>query len=402
MKRIDAIDHPKRVTRRRIIAPIILAVVLMSASLLSSCGIRDLIASITQTYPTAENTLPDMLAVNDEIEKALEAGEEELTLNVAASEDEIKRVADNLDPFWGSPTKYSILGKFDEIALSDDKSAKKKTVLRIKFELKLSINYYAYQSMKNDEFEMPDDFPEAKAAADALPGIIDEIYGATGRGGGNSHYEKVLAAHDWIVGNLTYDETIDQTGMENGIYGALINRRTMCQGYAEALQLILRCATDVPVKTEIGEGHNGDGRWMGHAWNLVFMDDDWYQVDATFNDPIGNEDGTVDHTYFGQNDAMMRNDHKWNEEYRPAADGTDFLYYRKSGLYAESLSEFESIARSQIEGRNPDSIEIAVRGVEITDKDLQFLYKANKDIDTIYWRSMKINDAIIAHIEPEY
>jgi transglutaminase-like putative cysteine protease len=256
--------------------------------------------------------------------------------------------------------------------------------------------------MKDSSFELPDDRTDVDAVARALPDIISEIYGDAANGGDISAYEKALAAHDWLVANLTYDPSVDQTGIENGVYGALINRKTMCQGYAEALQLILLSATDVPVQMQIGDGNNGDGRWMGHAWNLVFMDDRWYQVDTTFDDPVGNPEGKVSHFYFGQNDAVMQSDHKWDSSYWPAADGADFLYYRKAGLYAESLSAFQSIMRGQTQDRQPESVSIATRGFELEEGDLQFIYNTNSSIAVIYWLRTQVGDATIVSIEPEY
>jgi hypothetical protein len=376
----------------------VLAVIVFVAGLLSGCNIDHLIGSITQTLPTAENTITALQDVSDEIEKALENGKSEITMNLVATEEEISNITTNMDPFWGTPTQYSIQGKFDDIELSGTPT----DVVRVKFDLKPSINYYVYSYMKDSSFELPDDRTDVDAVARALPGIIREIYGDAANGGDISAYEKALAAHDWLVANLTYDPSIDQAGIENGVYGALIDRKTMCQGYAEALQLILLSATDVPVKMQIGDGNNGNGRWMGHAWNLIYMDDHWYQVDTTFDDPVGNPEGKVSHFYFGQNDAAMQNDHKWDSSYWPAADGADFLYYRKAGLYAESLSAFQSIMRSQTQDREPTSVSIATRGFELTENDLQFIYSTNSNIDVIYWLRTQVSDATIVSIEPEY
>jgi hypothetical protein len=383
--------------------PAILAAIILITGTLSGCGlIGDIFSGFARTVPTAENTLTTMQEMNEAIVSALESGEEEVTLNLVTTEDELKNISENLDPFWGSPTQYSVMGKFEGIKLGDDESQAAVDILRIKFDLKLSTNYYAYRRLKDSDFELPADETKAAEVAAALPGIIDEIFQGTAENGEGTAYEKALAVHDWLGINLTYDETIDRKSPGNGIYGAIVDRKTMCQGYAEALQLILLCATDVPVKMQIGDGNNGDGRWVGHAWNLVFMDDHWYQVDTTFDNPIGNSEGTVAHAYFGQNDESMKNDHRWNTQCWPAADGTDFLYYRKSGLYAEDLNAFQSIVKSQIEGREPMNIEVAIHGFEVTEDDLQFIYKTNSDIDKFYWGRTPIGDTTIVRIEPGY
>jgi transglutaminase-like putative cysteine protease len=323
-------------------------------------------------------------------------------MNLITTEEQLNLITENLDPFWGSPTKYSIMGKFDDVKLSDDASAEPVDVMRIKFNLKLSTNYYAYQRVKDSSYELPADQTEAAAVAAALPEIMSEIYRDVEGGGEAAPYAQALAVHDWLALNLTYDETIDKSSPENGIYGAIVDRNTMCQGYAEAFQLILLCAGDVRAKMEIGYGDNGNGEWVGHAWNLVFMEDRWYQVDTTFNDPIGNPDDKLDHAYFGQNDACMRVDHQWVEEYWPAADGTDFLYYRKSGLYAEDFDTFQAIVTSQFESGQPADVEVAIRGFEVNEDNLQFVYSTNDAIDMVYWRTLAVGGATVVHIEPEY
>ncbi|MDR1953811.1 MAG: hypothetical protein LBQ21_04970 [Clostridiales Family XIII bacterium] len=389
-------------SRRGFIAPALLAVIILISGVLSGCDTVNEILPAFAPPPTVESTMTTMQETNEMVTAALKAGEKELTADLVMTEEELKEISERLDPFWGNPTKYRILKEFEDVNLGEDEDATNADVLRIKFDLKLSANYYVYQHIKDSDFEIPEDQTEAAEVAAALPGIIDEIFQGAADSNEGTAYEKTLAVHDWLGYNLDYDETIDQQSAENGIYGAIVNRKTMCQGYAEALQLILLCATDVPVKMVIGEGNNGDGRWVGHAWNLVFMDSNWYQVDATFDDPIGNTAGTVAHTYFGQNDAAMQNDHRWNTQSWPAAGGADFLYYRKAGLYAETLDAFRSIVKSQLDGREPADVEVATCGFAITEENLQFIYKTNIDVDKFYWSQTPIGNTTIIRIEPGY
>ncbi|MDR2157417.1 MAG: hypothetical protein LBO81_06535 [Clostridiales Family XIII bacterium] len=381
---------------------VFIAAVLLAATVLSGCGLPDLLSDFMRSGPSKESTLTSMQEVNEALLQALKDGEGEILIDMISNDVDPANIAQNLDPFWGAPTQYSIMGNFKDVLLSDEADATPVDVMRVRFNLKPSINYYILKRMKDSDFPLPADQPEAAAVAAALPGIIDEIYPGAENVGDASAYEKVLAVHDWLAIHLAYDDTIPQSGFENGVYGALINRRTMCQGYAEALQLILLAATDVPVKMEIGDGNNGNGQWVGHAWNIVFMDERWYHVDATFDDPVGNPAGRADHCYFGQNDAALQNDHRWNVSYWPAADGTDFLYYRKSGLYAEHPDTFRSIVRSQLEGRKPEMIEIAVKGFEVSEDDLQFIYHANDEISMIYWKQIPVSDARVVKFELTY
>ncbi len=84
--------------------------------------------------------------------------------------------------------------------------------------------------------------------------------------------EKV--AFDYIIGPTWYDK---DTAMSGNAYGALIERRAKCIGFAHAMKWALDAlgiqaitvTADIPGQTE------------GHAWNDVYLDGGWHRVDLT-------------------------------------------------------------------------------------------------------------------------
>ena len=48
----------------------------------------------------------------------------------------------------------------------------------------------------------------------------------------------------------------------------------------------------IPTITVVGEGIS-DGRSEAHAWNYVYIDGNWYGIDATFDDPIVRGGGSI-------------------------------------------------------------------------------------------------------------
>lgn len=148
-------------------------------------------------------------------------------------------------------------------------------------------NYYV------DSFSLP---AQVDTAIEEVESKIEQIAnGATG-----NTYDKVKYVHDYIVDLITYD----QTGKINNsnIYGALIERTCVCEGYAESFKLILD-KLNIPCIIVYGDGIDSNGRTEAHAWNYVKMEDDkWYAVDATWDDPIiignGSSLGIDRHKYF--------------------------------------------------------------------------------------------------------
>jgi len=382
----------------------------LAAALFCACEpaskVAEVAETVTRDIPSARDTLTSTLEINHAMAEAMSRGETELTFNVAdIGEDVLRAIGDNLSTFWGKPTHYTITNEYKNIdGIVSGRSVDVKTITNT---FELSNNYYIYDFLRNGN-PIPAEKTRAKEIAAVLPAIASEIFPDPNA----SDYEKTLAAHDWIVANLEYDATTPSISDENSTYGAFILGRTMCQGYAEALELLLKCYTDVEIVQIVGEALNtglyrngGDqagvsGDWRGHAWNAVKMFGDWYQIDPTFNDPLGNPTGRVTHFYFGQSDGVMLENHRWEFEYFPASYAGDFLFYRQSGLFAEDWDSFQEIVEALIAAEPPpEFFEVAVRGETINEENIQFVYSALDNLDAILWSEQVWNDIHVHSIE---
>lgn len=91
---------------------------------------------------------------------------------------------------------------------------------------------------------------------------------------GMTDLEKALAIHDYLVAHNSYD--LSYTGYS--AYDALIRQTSVCDGYAKCYSDLLNSAK-VNAKRVTSDV-------MKHAWNVVKIDDDWYHVDCTWDDPV--------------------------------------------------------------------------------------------------------------------
>ncbi len=97
---------------------------------------------------------------------------------------------------------------------------------------------------------------------------------------GETRYEKLLSIHDFVCSSTVYDASGPYA---YGAYGALVDGRSVCEGYAEAFK-ILCDQNDIPCILVSGIGITSSGE-ESHMWNYVRMEDDrWYAVDATWDD----------------------------------------------------------------------------------------------------------------------
>ncbi len=96
---------------------------------------------------------------------------------------------------------------------------------------------------------------------------------------GNSRYQKLLRAHNYICDKATYT-----TGTyAHSSYGALVDGNCVCEGYAMAFKAICD-ALEIPCVEVSGSGISANST-ESHMWNLVQMDNGkWYGVDVTWDD----------------------------------------------------------------------------------------------------------------------
>ena len=110
-----------------------------------------------------------------------------------------------------------------------------------------------------------------------------------------TQYDKVLTIHDHLVSNISY---VDGKNAHN-IYGALVEGKCVCEGYARSFQYI--CSLHgIDVICVSGDGDNGTNK-EAHMWNMVKMNDGkWYYMDVTWDDPLvnGSDSGKVYYDYF--------------------------------------------------------------------------------------------------------
>ena len=99
---------------------------------------------------------------------------------------------------------------------------------------------------------------------------------------------KIKGVHDYLVTNLEYDATVSKDNVYN-LYGALINKSTVCEGYSRAFKYIMD-DMGIPCIIACGTAINSMGELENHAWNYVKIDENWYAIDVTWDDPfiIGN------------------------------------------------------------------------------------------------------------------
>ena len=116
-----------------------------------------------------------------------------------------------------------------------------------------------------------------------------------------SDLEKELYIHDVLAESVEY---VDGANAHNA-YGAIVEGKAVCEGYAEAFQYLMQLCG---VQSFLATGSSADpvtGEVVGHMWNYFKIGGRFYHTDITWND----QGNTVYHAYFNLTDEEIMLDH---------------------------------------------------------------------------------------------
>lgn len=136
-----------------------------------------------------------------------------------------------------------------------------------------------------------------------------------------SDYSKVKAVHDYVCALITYTNDVDNA---SSVYGAYVRGEGLCNSYALCMYKLL---VEAGVPCHWIGGSAGTGRdSAGHAWNIVKLGDQWYNLDATWDD-ADNDKISYDYFLKGTADfdkADTSQVHTMDNEYYESSYLTDF------------------------------------------------------------------------------
>lgn len=124
-------------------------------------------------------------------------------------------------------------------------------------------------------------------------------------------YKDIKMVHDYLVENIEYDSSISEADIYN-LYGAMVRGKSVCEGYAKAFKYLMD-QLEIPCVIIIGKGTNSSGKTENHAWNYVQLNQTWYAVDSTWDDPVviggGKANSSSKYKYFLKGSTGFNRDH---------------------------------------------------------------------------------------------
>lgn len=158
---------------------------------------------------------------------------------------------------------------------------------------KILISHYMNQDYELDKEKLDE---ANKKADEIINNLISE---------NDTYYEKLYKIYSYLIENTKYDFETYKIMISDGIhteeqtrkielissaYGALINGKAICTGLSKAFHMLAKKAGIYVLYVESNK--------MAHAWNVVWLDNEYYVIDITGSrfltsnnykaDPIGN------------------------------------------------------------------------------------------------------------------
>ncbi|HDX9639256.1 TPA: transglutaminase domain-containing protein [Bacillus mobilis] len=336
-------------------------------------GLHASTVSYAATNPTVATTQSDAKLLNDfrkELKKQVDNREENITITYKTKDRNARNVMDQL------------YGEFNKIVDADEYV--KYNVASTKYSIKgLPGNYTFTLQVKYRESKEQTQYVKSQAKA---------IIGSIVKPGMDEH-EKVKAIHDYVVKHVSYDTSYKAYTA----YEALANRSAVCQGYTLLTYELLK---EAGIQNHIV---TGTGNGQAHAWNIVNIENKWYHLDTTFDDPVPDKAGRVTYSYFNISDEQLSKDHEWDRSKYPAATTSYFgeltnkikagsskttayeqmlketnLKYLSAQYGADNYSEFKKKLQQQFASK-PEKVE--VRYKQSMDGTMQDIKKVLNEIN---------------------
>lgn len=212
-----------------------------------------------------------------------------------------------------------------------------------------SIKVYLGYSVSNKD-ELNNKISEIKSGIKTLTNDVSS---------NDTNYEKELKIHDNIAKTIDYYDYDDITNIPSvyhTAYSGISEKSAVCDGFTKLFQLALN---EVGIDSILVTGKlDADP----HAWNMVKLDDKWYNVDLTSDKTVKEKTGIVVHSYFNVTNDYIKKSHSFESlDSGIEANSEDYNYYVKENKMILSSDNFNTKFEELLKNnKNEDLLEFRV------------------------------------------
>ena len=196
--------------------------------------------------------------------------------------------------------------------------------------------------------------PQAERMNLELNETVNKIVSSL-RAKSNDEYSLLINLYESIQKNVRYDKEEIQANSRGAIinlashnaYGALVNKLAVCDGFSLAFALLVQ-KLGFECMLVVGRSTYASTTFQEHAWNIVKIRNRYYHIDITLDTIKYNEFDEFSYVYFAVTDEEISKDHNWNKTTIPVCSSSDFSYYARNGLYANTAEQLNEIIKAHV------------------------------------------------------
>ena len=251
-------------------------------------------------------------------------------------------------------------------------------------------NGYFYEVSENGDQKkvtlIPEMSEELRKNKEQFDALVEKIVRETATE--ENLFQQVRFIHDYLVENTVYDqdtyEVVSKTTAHDKIYpattayGCLVEGKAVCSGYAAAFQLLAN-----RLGYECGRVTGSKISGESHEWNYIKLDDEYYYIDVTWDDPITEENRDIKtYNYFCITSDELERSHRISKGQNiPDCNGTKFNYHRYFGLYFEEYKQ--ELFLNLLTDSADSYVEVRFSTPNECNKAVQELFNKNKIFDMV-------------------
>ena len=152
-----------------------------------------------------------------------------------------------------------------------------------------------------------------------------------------------IIVHDFICANVHYDKL--KKSYSHEIIGPLGQGVGVCEGIAKSVK-VLCDAFGIWCMIAVCGNNPEKGIKYRHTWNIVRIGGNYYHLDATFDNTLGNDKKEIRYDYFNLDDKSIFRDHEPLIAPAPKCEEGDHFYYKEKKL---SFTKTEDVYRRALQ-----------------------------------------------------
>ena len=174
---------------------------------------------------------------------------------------------------------------------------------------------------------------------------------------GESTVRKEQIIHDYIVNKVTYKDP--EAPYSHQMPGVFLYGIGVCEGISKAFKYL---CDKTGIKSGIVIGNTKSETTL-HAWTMVCIDGNWYNIDVTYDANLSKYSGDMRYDYFNVADKEI-SDRK--PLYSTHECMTHFGFYKRENRYASCRSELKKLLKNY----TGEKISVQIPRLDCPDKEI--------------------------------